>query len=264
MATTDITIVNHALVLVGAYSPITAMNDDTDQAKAANQIFTDVVEDILSEYNWNFATTQAELSRTRKTITGITAAEPPVVTATSHGFSDGDTVLIEDVVGMTEVNGVKFKVAGGAANTFELTDHQDVDIDGSAYTAYSSGGKAMEAPIFKYAYQFSLPSGCLRVIEEYNEYDFNIIGALLCTDTTEPQIWYVTNVTDYSLLPAKFRRHLIDRLAHDLCLELKGSGKTTDRLEKKMKKSLKQAKTADAREGKFFKVPDGDWLDARL
>lgn len=77
------------------------------------------------------------------TITGITAANPPVVTATSHGFSDGDEVLITDVLGMTEVNGNTYTVSNATANTFELQDLEDTpaDIDGSGFTAYVSGGE---------------------------------------------------------------------------------------------------------------------------
>jgi len=76
------------------------------------------------------------------TITGITAANPGVVTSTSHGLSDGDHVYITGVVGMTEVNSstVPYKVANKTANTFELNDVDDNAIDTSAYTAYSSGG----------------------------------------------------------------------------------------------------------------------------
>lgn len=75
-----------------------------------------------------------------KTITGITQANPAVVTSASHGYSNGDWVYIESVVGMTEVNGKFFKVANQAANTFEINDTDGNAIDSSAYTAYSSGG----------------------------------------------------------------------------------------------------------------------------
>lgn len=76
------------------------------------------------------------------TITGITAANPVVVTAASHGFVNGDLVDIKDVVGMTEVNGNRYKVADKTTNTFELTNQTTgVDINGSAYTAYDSAGK---------------------------------------------------------------------------------------------------------------------------
>nr|BAR15680.1 putative tail tubular protein B [uncultured Mediterranean phage uvMED] len=75
-----------------------------------------------------------------KTITGITQANPAVVTASSHGYSDGDEVLISSVSGMTEVNGKRFLVADKTTNTFELQDKDGVDINSSSFTAYSSGG----------------------------------------------------------------------------------------------------------------------------
>jgi hypothetical protein len=75
------------------------------------------------------------------TITGITKADPGVVTATAHGFSDGDLVRIVRVKGMTEVNGKSYKVANKAANTFELNDPEDATIDTSAFTTYSTGGE---------------------------------------------------------------------------------------------------------------------------
>ena len=77
-----------------------------------------------------------------KTISGITAANPAVVTATSHGYSNGDEVLISGVSGMTEVNGKRFLVADKTTNTFELQDKDGVDINSSSFTAYSSGGVA--------------------------------------------------------------------------------------------------------------------------
>ena len=77
-----------------------------------------------------------------KTITGITAANPAVVTSSSHGYNNGDFVTISSVVGMTEVNGKTFKVADKTTNTFELQDVDGTDINSSGYTAYSSAGVA--------------------------------------------------------------------------------------------------------------------------
>jgi len=75
-----------------------------------------------------------------KTITGITQANPAVVTATSHGYSNGDEVLITAVVGMTEVNSKRFLVAGKTTNTFQLTDKDGTNINSTGYTAYGSAG----------------------------------------------------------------------------------------------------------------------------
>lgn len=76
------------------------------------------------------------------TISGATQASPVVVTATAHGFSNGDEVYIDDVVGMTELNGRNLLVANATTNTFELQTLDGVDVNGSGYSAYTSGGAA--------------------------------------------------------------------------------------------------------------------------
>ena len=75
-----------------------------------------------------------------KTISAITKANPAVVTATSHGYENGDEVVISGVVGMTEVNSKRFLVANKATNTFELTDKDGTNINSSSFTTYASGG----------------------------------------------------------------------------------------------------------------------------
>jgi hypothetical protein len=72
-----------------------------------------------------------------KNISGATQANPVVITCNAHGFSNGDSVNISEVVGMTELNGNNYTVANSTANTFELSG-----INGTAYTAYISAGEA--------------------------------------------------------------------------------------------------------------------------
>ena len=84
-----------------------------------------------------FLKDNGQITEATKTISGITAANPAVVTATSHGYSDGDDVWIAGVVGMTRLNGRRFTVANKTTNTFELTDENS-----TSYTAWSSGGTA--------------------------------------------------------------------------------------------------------------------------
>jgi hypothetical protein len=71
------------------------------------------------------------------TITGITKANPAVVTVTAHGFSNGDKIYITGVGGMTQVNNLEFTVAGITANTFQLSG-----INSTGYTTFTSGGLA--------------------------------------------------------------------------------------------------------------------------
>ncbi len=76
-----------------------------------------------------------------KAISGATNASPIVITATSHGFSNGDIVFIDGVGGNLAANG-KWKIANVTANTFELTRVDDgVNVTGSA--SYTSGGYAV-------------------------------------------------------------------------------------------------------------------------
>lgn len=81
------------------------------------------------------------ITLTPVTITGATQADPVVVTAAAHGYSNGDRVVITGIVGMTQLNNREFKVAGVAANTFQLIDPQtNVNVNGTAFDAYTSGG----------------------------------------------------------------------------------------------------------------------------
>ena len=72
-----------------------------------------------------------------KTITGVTQANPAVVTSTGHGFSNGDSIKVHSVSGMGELNNREFTVSNASTNTFELSG-----IDSSAFEAYASGGTA--------------------------------------------------------------------------------------------------------------------------
>lgn len=70
-----------------------------------------------------------------KTITGITKANPGVVSSAAHGLLLGAIGKIAAVAGMTEVNGNLYVVNNPASGTFELAG-----TDTTNYTTYTSGG----------------------------------------------------------------------------------------------------------------------------
>lgn len=78
-------------------------------------------------------------------ITGITQANPGVVSAAGHGRSNGDQVKITGVGGMTELNDKIFVVAGATAGTFELNDEDSNPINTGGLGAYTAGGTVAEA-----------------------------------------------------------------------------------------------------------------------
>ena len=76
------------------------------------------------------------------TISGATQANPVVITATGHSYDNGDEISITGVVGMTELNNKRYLVANKTTNTFEITDIDGTNINGTSFTAYTSGGVA--------------------------------------------------------------------------------------------------------------------------
>ena len=67
------------------------------------------------------------------TITGITKANPAVVTAAGHGFSDGDYVLIK-AQGMHQINYRVVRVDNKTTDTFECEG-----VDSTAFDTFTSG-----------------------------------------------------------------------------------------------------------------------------
>lgn len=79
---------------------------------------------------------------TTGTVTGVTKADPAVVTSAGHGLSNGTAIEFYEIGGMTNLNGAVFYVGNVTANTFELytDDGLSSSLDTSAYSAYTSGG----------------------------------------------------------------------------------------------------------------------------
>jgi len=84
------------------------------------------------------------LNSTSKTISAATKASPGVITATSHGYSNGDEIYIASVGGMTELNDRNYRVANVTTHTFTLTDLFGTAINTTDFTTYTSGGTATE------------------------------------------------------------------------------------------------------------------------
>lgn len=70
-----------------------------------------------------------------KYITAITNDDPCVVTVPGHGYSTGNQVFIDGVLGMTELNGLYFYITVIDSNTFSLDG-----VNSTAYGIYTSRG----------------------------------------------------------------------------------------------------------------------------
>lgn len=100
---------------------------------------------------FRFYKDEAIITEAPKTITGITRANPAVVTSVAHGYTTGDEVFINDVNGMTQLNGKSYVVTVLTADTYSLAtaDGWGTPINSTGFTAYVSGGtssKVYEIP----------------------------------------------------------------------------------------------------------------------
>jgi hypothetical protein len=98
--------------------------------------------DDLYPMHWLMELIDDAKTKDSAVLTGITKANPGVVTSATHGFSDGDIVQFGVVTGMTELNYRIAVVTNKAANTYELYDMNGDKIDTSGYVAVGTAGTA--------------------------------------------------------------------------------------------------------------------------
>jgi Flp pilus assembly protein TadG len=118
------------------------------------------------------AQVRGSINTTTMAITGISKANPAVVTAANHGFSNGARVFITGVNGMTQVNNsttarsstssaspatnaAVWVVANRTTNTFQLRYPNGSNVDSTGWNTYSSGGQihCVTAGCSYYAFQ---------------------------------------------------------------------------------------------------------------
>lgn len=125
-------------------------------------------------------------------------------------------------------------------------------LSGSAFT-----------PSFEYSYAYTLPTDCLKVIDEYNGYDYKREGGYLLTDESSLDITYVKEVTDFSLPNPWFNKALSASLAMQMAFTILGSVQLQDRMTKMYSYYLMRAKTVDARQNPKKTAGDGSWITKR-
>jgi hypothetical protein len=146
------TCLNHIPLIQGALTrrPGTYFTDEVKDSTRATRIvsfkFSTEQAYIIEFGNLyvRFKRNNAPVTETALVITGITQANPGVLTYTGTDPSNGDHIDLSGIVGMTQLNGRRVVVANvnAGANTFELTDFAGNNINTTSFTAYSSGGSA--------------------------------------------------------------------------------------------------------------------------
>ena len=123
---------------------IQALRDETEKGRLIEFEFNEEQAYCLiaNDATFRFATLGAMVGQTPQSITGITKANPAVITYSgSDTYANGDRVLVTGVVGMTEINNRVVTVANvnTGSNTFEASG-----LNSSGFTTYGSAGTLTE------------------------------------------------------------------------------------------------------------------------
>lgn len=138
----------------------------------------------------------APVLETANVITGATQANPVVVTSAAHGYNNDDWVYITGVVGMTELNGKYYNLWNVTTNTFELQGLDGAFINGSAYTAYVSGGTVQRV----YTIESPYAAADLPLVK----YAQNVNKMILAHPNYPPQVLTLTAATDWDISAITF------------------------------------------------------------
>ena len=135
------TLVNKSIGGLGAGEFCINVTDSDGVTKQITKMYNRKMQlESGSKHKWARSATGTS-SAIEKVISGTTAADPCVITATGHGFSNGDKVSIRGVVGMVELNlETAYTVAGKSTNAFQLAG-----VDSSGFTGYTSDGVVTKA-----------------------------------------------------------------------------------------------------------------------
>jgi hypothetical protein len=126
------------------------------------------------------------------------------ITDTSHGYSNGQWILINGVVGTTQLNGNYYIVAGATTNTFTLTDLNGNAISMSGFTPYVSGGQAQRV------YTITSPYAATDLFPDPLtgnpgiKFAQDVTSLIICHQNYPPQILTILSPTNWTLTTINF------------------------------------------------------------
>jgi hypothetical protein len=126
-------------------------------------------------------------------ISGVTLANPGVITDNAHGYTNGDWVLIKNIAGTTQLNGNYYIIAGATTNTYTLTDLNGVPVNTTTFGAYVSGGTAARI--------YTIPSPYLAADLQLLKFAQNVAQMVIVHPNYQPYVLTLITATNWTLLP---------------------------------------------------------------
>lgn len=128
-----------------------------------------------------------------------------------------------------------------------------------------------EAPAFGWAYAYTLPSDCIRLMPvtadgatEGNPIDHEVEAGRILTNLSGPlKIRYVYRCDKYGTYPATFTLALAARLARKMAHWMTGKTSYVQVAQQLYRDTMEEAWQSDAVQGTWPRAADNEWVDAR-
>lgn len=229
---------DYSLALIGHkaenFDPTTGTPAGPAERKLA-QIYEPSRDALLSGHPWKFAMRRVnfDVNDFAEDISGATQADPVVLTVTGTSRAVGDSVYVWSSGGMTEINQTIYTVGAAGVNSISLYKQDRVNtIDGSAYSAYTSGGYVRPCPLSEFDYMFPLPSDCLTFwgLIRPGQHDWTEENGFLLTNMSDLEGRYIMKVLDVTDFHSAFIETFAIKLAYIMAGSLDTTVKKSDLL----------------------------------
>ena len=250
-------VVNMSLQRLGQPT-VATMTESSRDASIANQLYAQNRDYCLLLTDWDCLIKRQTMTRSGKiTISAATAASPVHLTVSGHTYIANELVTVEDAGGMTQLNNNIYRVFAAGADTMTLYATDGTALDGSGFTAYTSGGSLYRYPGNDFSYAYDLPTDCLRVVKVLDEtfgYDTarSIDGnrwkerTFVYTDLENAGLMYLKQETDPSLYEPDLVEVIVARLTWFIAMRIHADKTLREQCLKEFQGATARAKLTNA------------------
>jgi hypothetical protein len=120
------------------------------------------------------------------------------------------------------------------------------------------------APAFEYAYQYTLPTDCLRIIKVRPETeDYRSENGVILSNVNSLELIYIYRVSNATLIEPLCSEVISCYLAYDISYALIQTGSIQEQLYSLYEQKLRQAKSVDAKENPAQELEASLFLESR-
>ena len=128
------------------------------------------------------------------------------------------------------------------------------------------------APIVEFAYAYTLPANCLRVLAIHNgttdsiktNLEYKVEGRKILTGESTVYLIYIAIDTDPNTYDTYLREAIIHQLAADLCYAITNNSTLATKYLNKADEILREARFIDSTENSLDTIESSEFTDARL